>query len=162
MPDTFLGYSGSPESQSKPCLHAGPEAANDIAKRMGGKIRFDHPGSPGATAYIKFGTLRRTPSFATAESRLEGSGFSNYINANPEHYGGADFKGHGIDGNWYHVTVGYPPGIGNNATNSSAINDKDPWRIGHTLDGTPFDTHGRVPWITIHCENGDPAYIFHG
>jgi hypothetical protein len=149
------------DSQDKPCPKADPAEAKDIAKRVGGKITLDHPGSPTAKAYITFGA--HIPSYARVTSRLSAIGFSSYLNINPEHYGGMDFKGHGMDGNWYHVTVGYPLSGRNDATNASGIIKPPSGNDATNRGGSfPFDTNGRVPWVTIHCENGDPGSIFHG
>src|SRR5438128_12548048 len=89
--DPWNGFTPFGVKVGKPCLNAGPEGANGIAASVGGKITFDHPGSPAATAFISFGSRKNTPSFSKMVGRLESAGFASYLNLNPEHFGGADF-----------------------------------------------------------------------
>jgi RHS repeat-associated protein len=49
-------------------------------------------------------------SYDAAIGDLGNIGFTPFVNPNPKHWGGSDFEGK-IGGHWYHVTVGYPPGL---------------------------------------------------
>jgi len=47
--------------------------------------------------------------YPEAQRGLRDIGFLPFPNIEPEHYGGLDYEGQ-IEGNWYHVTLGYPKG----------------------------------------------------
>jgi RHS repeat-associated protein len=66
-------------------------------------------------------------------------GFEPFLNIAWEHWGGSDWQGQ-IEGNWYHVTVGYPPSFYH----------------PHTLLG-PVKTNCRPPFINAHYEKNKPS-----
>ncbi|HEX6716318.1 MAG TPA: Ig-like domain-containing protein [Pyrinomonadaceae bacterium] len=65
-----------------------------IANATGSKLDDEWRLNPGSKSY------------EDAVSGLEHIGFKPFFNPNPQHWGGSDWEGE-IEGNWYHVTVGY-------------------------------------------------------
>jgi RHS repeat-associated protein len=71
-------------------------ALKQIADATGGTLNPNWKITPGYTSYND------------AIRGLKRIGFKKFFNPNIPHWGGSDWEGT-IDGNWYHVTVGYPP-----------------------------------------------------
>ncbi len=86
-------------TQTKPRPKRPPEDAykrvlEKIADATGSKLDDQWRLDPGSKSY------------EGAVSGLKRIGFKWFFNPNPGHWGGSDWEGE-IDGNWYHVTVGY-------------------------------------------------------
>jgi RHS repeat-associated protein len=140
-------------------------AMNDIAERLGhGKADVNRTDNK---TYI-IALRRGHNTYDQVTSRLDSMHFEPFLNLNPEHWGGSDWKGFGKDGNWYHITVGYPhQPINNDARNANRPANPNSRRNDATNSGS-HDVESEqwrkrpVPWITIHCHPDDPANLMHG
>jgi hypothetical protein len=81
-------------------------------------------------------------SYDDALRGLGDMGFKPFFNPNPDHWGGADFEGK-IGEHWYHVTVGYPPGLFNLRAFQMPPNNCPP------------------SFVTAHYESSEPSSPMH-
>lgn len=82
----------------QPSVEVRKRAMEKIAEATGSRLNPDWSMSPGGV------------SFDGAINNLRRMEFKQFFNPNPLHFGGSDWEGR-IEGDWYHVTLGYPTAI---------------------------------------------------
>ncbi|HET8780955.1 MAG TPA: RHS repeat-associated core domain-containing protein [Pyrinomonadaceae bacterium] len=132
-------------TQKKPTATQPPD---DVYRRALEKIA----GAVGATMDPDWTIRPGSKSYGDAIRDLKRMGFTPFFNPNRPHWGGSDWEGQ-IDGNWYHVTLGYPnPGDG------AKRRRFDPG-IGPILPTN--DCTMPVTFVTAHWERYTPSSAGH-
>jgi RHS repeat-associated protein len=144
-PDAAFGFQAknkgklsSPERQIAVCAAKDTwpvrfAAMKQIARSIGGKYNKETSKISG------------TGSYEQVLKKLQKAGFEPFPNLSKEHWGGIDYQGI-VNGNWYHVTVGYP---------------QDTYKLWGIIPLTSINPKKQPPWITVHCEKGKPGNVFH-